>query len=146
MRRQFQDCATTETLWWSRIRGYHACLTELGFYASEPWLSREIHRVICGDASAPTELRFPDLPVIASFTESRAWAKELRAENPKWVSEVDALKNDLSSLFLASLQSCCTPDKNLEQYEIDAASRRLRFAANRLGILGLESIHEELTH
>jgi hypothetical protein len=145
LRVEFRESAGKARTWWSDVLRYRSCLVELGFYITEAWLSRELSRTICIDKGLITQLDFPALPYVASISEAYQWADEFRNLNLEWDHDVKALKRDFSNLFMENLAVIINSSEDGYEHEVDTASRRLRFAANRLGLLGLDSIHSELT-
>lgn len=143
LRSDFRKKSEHEVLWWSGITLYRSCLTELGLYMSEVRLSREISRKIMSDSASNVVLNFADLPEDGTFSNARTWANQFRLDNADWWLSFETMRKELSQLFQDNLNLLQTPDISKRQKEV--ASRRLRFAANRLGILGLGEFHIELT-
>ncbi len=132
--------------WWSNIFRYRACLIELGLFISEARLSRVIARELLNDNDISLKLEFPELPFIATIAEAQDWSREFQTKNQIWDQDVNNLRSDIEELFQTNLLIISESNNNTHQHAVDIASRRLRFAANRLGILGLGNIHEELTN
>ncbi len=72
------------------------------------------------------------------------WAKEFRQRNPQWATDLKELKRDLELLFTDSLTQLKSFPKDADKHLRRTAERRLRFAANRLGLLGLDQVHDRL--
>jgi hypothetical protein len=145
LRSAFRRSAEKRRTWWASISRYRSCLTELGLYTTESWLSRKLSTTISKDRDLDVELVFPILPQVATISEAQQWASEFRSSNPTWILEREALKADLEILFAEGFAVIANSRGTVHKSDFDIASRRLRFAVNRLGILGLENVHSELT-
>lgn len=144
VRADFREASSNQPLWWAKIETYRMCLAELGFYLSASSLSREISRKITNNTPSKLTLAFPNLPDDASMSAAQDWAKQFREQNTAWITEILSLRTDLVNLFQVSLKTL-EEDKDIAQQKKDMANRRLRFAANRISILGFGEIHAQLT-
>ena len=134
---------SSDHVWWTKIEQLRACLTELGLYITTTQLGRAVQRA-CAEKEGADTLDFPSLPVAGTITESMESAKDFRRRNPEWATDLKELKRDLELLFMDSLTQLRSFPKDVDKNLRRTAERRLRFAANRLGLLGLDQVHDRL--
>lgn len=144
-RRRFNNASTNEKIWWTHIANYRLCLIELGIFVPQTWLSRKLMPEISNEDDRSDVIDFPAIPSSISVTVARQWAEKFRAMNPKWLQELVQHKNALIQMFLDNLTIIDAAGEDTDDPEVAAAGRRIRFAANRLGILGFDGIHRKLT-
>ncbi len=146
LRETFKRSSSIEKCWWTNISRYRACLTETGFYFSDSQISREISKKIILNFPDEPVLEFPDLPESGTILLAIEWAKKLRELNPIWWRDIEKIRNDLETLFLKNYGSLSENIDKENQFEIDKSGRQLRFAINRIGALGFQAIHKQLTN
>lgn len=129
--------------WWEIIETYRICLSTLGIYVSTVTLSRKIFKYLFNarmrnkNLAGQSELDFPILPDSNDGEALNRWVKEFKELNSSWLTQVHHLKTELTELF--------DTVHHLDRDDIDKEQqRRLRFAINRLGLLGLEHLNEAI--
>jgi len=146
LRSEFAASSTSQTSWWRNARRYRDCLIELGFYLTEAQLSRRLQQAISASEIPDPELTIPTLPLGGSVAENREWAVDFRRANTDWDSSFAGLKHDLSVLFTDNLAILNTDNEEIDGDRLTSSGRRLKFAANRLGLLGFDRVHAPLTN
>ena len=146
LRSEFAASSTSQMSWWGNVRRYRDCLIELGFYLTESQLSRWLQQAISASEIPTPELAIPTLPFGGSVAENREWAADFWRANPDWKSDFVRLKHDLSVLFTETFAFLNTDNEEIDDDRVTSSGRRLRFAANRLGLLGFDRVHAALTN
>jgi hypothetical protein len=117
----------------------------LGIFISESHLSREISRKINSSNFDNEVLDISDLPRLQTTSFAKEWATQLRSKNPAWWEQVEILKQGIETLFFTNYEFLTSIVEGTSQIDTIKAGRRLRFAANRIGVLGFISIHKQIT-
>lgn len=144
-RGRFRGASASETTWWTHVASYRSCLIELGIFISEAWLSRKLLQEISNEDESAQDLSFPTVPYAISGAATRQWDQGFRATNAEWIQKLSGYRHSLTELFAENQAIVGPATEDVDDPGIAEAGRRMRFAANHLGILGLESIHAELT-
>ena len=144
-RGRFKNASADETTWWTHVANYRSCLIELGIFIPQAWLSRKLLPEISNEDVSQQNISFPTLPFSISVIATRQWAKKFRTMNPEWIQKLSQYKSTLIEIFVENLAMVGSASEDADNPAIAEAGRRMRFTANRLGILGLDSIHVDLT-
>ena len=143
LRADFRRAWSSDHAWWPKIEQLRACLTELGLYITTIQLGRDVQKA-CAEKESADVLEFPSLPVSGTIAESMEWAEDFKRRNLQWATDLKELKRDLELLFTESLTQLKSYPKDIDKHLRRTTERRLRFAANRLGLLGLDQVHDRL--
>lgn len=144
-RMRFSSASPHQSAWWKEVRGYRACLVELGIFMPIGRLSRLMIRGIQRADELPTDkahepLQYPNIPNTTSVEASRAWARKFHDSNPSWVVELQELRTEIEGIFTNSVAILSDPLASPESDSYVRAGRSARFALNRLAVLGFGEV------
>lgn len=130
------------------LTNYEVLLRELGINLPSSWLSRKMRsrlssiRSILNNLRWGQRMRFPPLPAGMRPAERREWARQFIRDNPVWDANRENLITALVQLFADSLEA----HDGSSTHELGQASARrsLRFAVNRLAVLGIRPIADSV--
>lgn len=156
---EFAHKSETENLWWHLIHLYQQCLNSINIYVMENHLSRKVYQYLFQpNRSKKQHLNLPPFPKRDNFSVISNWAKLFHELEVMWLEEKDSLKIKIVDLFNQSVQefrqvvehlknngACITEQ---EKRELIVNRRRLetriRFAVNKLSILGFNEVRKEI--
>lgn len=128
---------------WEFATTYRRLLRSISIYASTSWLRRKIEQnSYWANWLFVSKLRFPPFPDPSDADAEDKWAREFVTLNPQWTEQIDQLRRDLANLCRESIAMLSSP--NSTETEQNKAGRRLKFAAYRLCILGMDKVAELL--
>ncbi|MFW6295792.1 MAG: RNA-directed DNA polymerase, partial [Halothece sp.] len=157
---RFAHHSDKESLWWDLVKSYQQALVSIDVYFTEHYLSRKIYQSIFKNTeSRRDELLFPPFPNNSSFQLVLAWKKEFKGLAQNWLDEKEKLKNDIVQLLhqsIASLEEITKKEGNIKKsqnqeeirhtkIERRRQEKRIRFAVNKLAILGFNNVTKEIT-
>ena len=133
--------------WWELVEQYQSCLQSIGIYIQATDLSRRIDYHIFNqnkyrkNFNGTPELNLTELP-----TDDRGlkqWAAYFEKNNLNWKNYKDSLKAKLVNMFCESWQKlqCLSPTEVRKFRELQT---RIRFSLNKLYLLGLAEISNDL--
>ena len=127
---------------WGFVSTYRRLLRLVSIHVSISWLRRKLEQHSSGLRwLLASKLRFPAFP--SSPDTEDDWSREFLALNADWKKQIERLRHDLADLCQASIDTL-SKSASTEDTERDKARRRLRFAANRLCVLGLDEVADLL--
>ncbi len=148
----FKSYFHNDELWWHHIHHYQQCLREIKIYINDTDLSHKIYKYLYNDKSRERdlakqkdvfglegELKYTQPPDDESFQAIRQWSASFLTSNNVWSENRDNLRKDLVKLFEDSWQELCELNGS-NPNQTRKLERDIRFALNRLSILGLEDI------
>ena len=160
-RTEFSFANQNEVLWWHLIKLYQQCLYSLKIYVTENHLSRKIYQSLFQPSiSREQELNLPPFPNRGNFSVISNWAKRFEELESAWLDKKNRLKRKIINLFNQSLQELRKVAEELnntdsstrkqEKRQMIVQRRRLetriRFAVNKLSILGFDEVWEEIVN
>ncbi|MBW4495672.1 MAG: RNA-directed DNA polymerase [Oscillatoria princeps RMCB-10] len=153
-RKEFRKCynSSDDERWWYFLDCYRQCLQRLSIYVTETHLSRRIYKYLFKSRKKiqqeqELQLRLPELPTDETFPDTDdtlldTWRLSFERSNPDWIKDRDKIRSELINLFRESRKDFKQLDEsNLNR---ERSERRIRFAVNRLCMLGLAEIRQEL--
>ncbi len=144
-RNKFRNYYVSDEKWWYFLDRYCQCLQSINIYVTKKDLSRKIYKYIFKSEKQlkqELQLTLPELPNTEDSPTTKAWPLYFKEYNPDWIAQKDNMRDKLINLFGQSLQELKQLDES--NYNRDRAERRVRFAVNRLCMLGFAEIQEEL--
>lgn len=126
---------------------YHLLLRRVGIYLTDHWLKRKLYQKI----SLPDivnhwryglRVNFPIFPTEGDVALD-LWAEEFMLKNLPWANFRKGLVDDLVTLFNENLS--VLDSSSSDELSRTAATRAIRFATNRLSVLGLDPIVDSIT-
>lgn len=155
----FYDAYRNHDSWWSLIRRYRQCLRSINIFITEPDLSRRISKYLFNswrrdkDLKRDSELKLPLFPRALpdnytlggadSFELVENWKISFINSELEWLEEKNKLRAELINLFQESwreLQQVTSLSYSRER----ELQKRIRFAVNRLSLLGFEGILQDI--
>jgi Reverse transcriptase (RNA-dependent DNA polymerase) len=155
----FDNAYRNNDWWWSLIKRYWQCLRSINIYITEPDLSRRIYKYLFNecrrekDLKREYELKLPNfpgyLPDTSNFLEGDSfklienWEISFIHSQLEWLEDKKALRSELINLFQESWRELqqVTPLSYSRERELQ---RHIRFAVNKLSLLGFKGIAEEI--
>ena len=132
-------------IWWYRVQLYNKCLYHLGIYTSDPQISRNIFKYLFHDNRRRKELKRPSELILPSSLDKNSveelhrWVQIFIKQNSDWIVEKSKLQAEMITLFRSAWDGLQIADNtNVNRQNI--LERRLRFAANKLSLLGFGQI------
>ncbi|MFB8789324.1 MAG: reverse transcriptase domain-containing protein [Potamolinea sp.] len=152
---EFAHNSETESSWWERIHLYQQCLYSIQIYVTETYLSRKIYQYLFQqNTNRNRELDLPPFASSDNFSLISNWARAFEVLQPTCLKDKNNLKAEIIELFkqsLRELRGIVEKIKNIEPEERPKLlikrrklDTRIRFAVNKLTILGFEEIWEEV--
>ncbi|MDJ0516267.1 MAG: hypothetical protein QNJ74_08385 [Trichodesmium sp. MO_231.B1] len=142
-----------ENQWWYLIKIYQKCLRSIQIYIDAPELSRRIDKYLRSETKRQKELKEkPELklPILVddiNDEEIQNWAIVFPNCNSDWIEKKNILREELIKLFLDSSIKLSNLSKQPDNTEKISRTKKLkssiRFAFNKLSLLGLEEIKEK---
>lgn len=142
-RNLFISCAGNEDLWWYRIRTYCGCLRHVGLFSTPALGSRRVHKYLFDSPKRmkylkdTEELAIGQLPAEDTEEAAANWATTFRQSNTKWMEDRQELHIKIVELFHNTWNALKAANP-LPSSEQRLWETRLRFAVNRLAVLGFE--------
>jgi len=144
-----------DDLWWHLVEKYQKCLKSISIYVEIRDLSRKICRYLLDwkqrdrDLKNRQELKLPKLlDFDAEHIEMQSWADIFHNQNKDWVKERDRLSDELAKLFIESFNKLKQLEGVISDRKMNNKKRklksRMRFAFNKLSLLGLIEIKKEI--
>jgi hypothetical protein len=149
-RAEFEKVYNNNDWWWCLIERYRQCLRSINIYVTEPDLSRKISKYLFNskrrkkDLNRKEELNFPPLPNDDNFTAIADWAISFSASESQWIDEKKYLREQLIKLFHMNWIELNKSEEKISITHEKELQRRIRFAVNKLSLLGLAEIREEI--
>ncbi|CAD5976215.1 MULTISPECIES: RNA-directed DNA polymerase [Planktothrix] len=141
-----------DQLWWHYIKCYQQCLKSIRIYTQDRELSRKIYKYLFSQKSRERdlvkqkeifglegELKSTRTPDSESFDVILQWAACFTSSNNEWNENRNKLRKELIDLFNNSWEELRKYNGN-NFNEVRKLQRYIRFALNRLSVLGLEDI------
>jgi hypothetical protein len=155
---RFAHNSDQETLWWELIKTYQQCLFAIDIYVDSAYLSRRIFQVLFQQSKNKIgELNLPPFPKSSNFNIVSNWKRYFEASASVWLDDKNALKQKIVTLFYDSLASLekTTEEIKVSKNNISEEKRklknhrrkqetRLRFAINKLAILGFDDLWKKI--
>ncbi len=139
--------------WWYLIEIYQKCLCSIQIYIDMPDLSRRIYRYLWNEKKRQEglkekpELKLPELIDDINNEEIHNWAIIFQNLNSGWIEKKNLLREELIKLFVDSWRELVNLLKQPNSREKISKTKKLkssiRFAFNKLSLLGLEEIKEK---
>jgi len=148
-RSEFEAAYKNNDWWWELIKRYRECLRSINIYVTEPDLSRKISKYLFNskrrkkDLKGEQELKLPILPNNDNFTTIDNWAKNFESVSAEWISDKKNLRVELINLFCESWKELQHTEGIIPSWKKELP-RHIRFAINKLSVLGLAEIWEEI--
>ena len=148
-----------ESLWWHLIHLYQQCLYSINIHVTETYLSRKIYQYLFQqNAIGKTQLNLPPFPNSDNFSIISNWARLFEDLQAAWLNKKNSLKTNIVNLFHQSLKELRQVVEKLktsngskskqEKRQLLVQRRRLetriRFAVNKLSILGFDEVWKEI--
>ncbi|MFZ1029390.1 MAG: reverse transcriptase domain-containing protein [Limnoraphis robusta] len=158
LRREFERSYRTDDddLWWHLIKRFKSCLNSIQIYVNAPRLSRKVYQFLFDSEERKTklnnqqELVFPEIPYDDLNDSILNWARTFESLNCDWIQKKNELINQLIRLFkdnlteLKALQESHSIEPRQANLKKRTLIRQIRFAINRLYLLGLQDIRKEI--
>jgi hypothetical protein len=149
-RAEFEAAYRNNDWWWCLIERYQQCLRSLNIYVTEPDLSRKISKYLFNskrrkkDLKRKEELKLPPFPNNDTFTAIANWAICFEGSELKWIDEKNNFRTKLIKLFHNSWINLGLSEEEISPSRERKLQRHIRFAVNKLSLLGLAEIQEEV--
>jgi SAM-dependent methyltransferase len=159
LRREFQKAYIKDNndLWWYLVKRFKSCLNSIQIYVDAPSLSRKIYRYLFDPRKRQKDLQEQqELVFIKKYNYHfndyilLEWGDCFERENWYWIHEKQELIHRLIRLFKESLieLKLLQYSQNIDQRQANIRKRTLirhiRFAINRLYLLGLQHVKKEI--
>ncbi|MEB3149880.1 MAG: reverse transcriptase domain-containing protein [Sphaerospermopsis sp.] len=155
---RFAHNSDQENLWWELIKTYQQCLFSINIYVDSPYLSRKVFQVLFQHSENKiNELNLPTFPKSSNFNIVFNWKRGFENSAGVWLDDKNKLKQKIITFFYDSLASLETIieqiriSKNItleEKRKLKNKRReqetRLRFAVNKLAILGFDDLWKKI--
>lgn len=136
-----------DRLWWGLVDRYQDCLQATGIYIKATELSRRINFYLFNWKKRQKDLKGePELILPNLLDENRGikqWTSAFEKANSNWKKDKDSLKAELIGMFCESWQKLKTLETN-DVRKTRKLEKRLRFALNKLYLLGVAEISNSL--
>ena len=139
--------------WWYLIKIYQKCLRYIQIYIDATELSRRIDRYLRSERKRQEELKEkPELklPILVddiNDEEIQNWAIVFQNCNSDWIEKKKVLRQELIKLFIDSWKEfsnlLAQPNSREKISRTKKLKSSIRFAFNKLSLLGLEEIKEK---
>ncbi|MGD1716848.1 RNA-directed DNA polymerase [Dapis sp. BLCC M172] len=150
------DKRDNDNRWWYLIRIYQKCLVYIEIYIDVSDLSRGIYRYLWDEKKRQEglqekpELTLPRLIDDINDEEIYNWAIIFQDCNSDWIQKKNLLQKELIKLFVDSWRELADLLKHSSSREKISKTKKLksslRFAFNKLSLLGLEEIKEKTVY
>lgn len=155
---EFAHKSEPESLWWHLIHLYQQCLYSINIHITESYLSRKVYQYLFQQNKIKKrQLNLPPFPKRDNFSIISNWARLFEELQAAWL-EKNSLKTKIVNLFHQSLQeirqvvehiknnggSTTEQEKRKLFVERRRLETRIRFAVNKLSILGFDEVWEEI--
>ena len=152
---RFREFSQNNEQWWFQIELYSKLLQSVGVFVAPTFVSRQIAKYLYNtrrrnkDIKQSLELTIPAFTHNGQEMDAKLWQQLFTQSNSRWVQRIVQLRNDLVSLFCESWEFLQIT-KDIEASHAKQIQTRMKFAINRLSVLGfgasLESIIQVLTN
>ncbi|NEP77243.1 MAG: RNA-directed DNA polymerase [Okeania sp. SIO3B3] len=147
------DQRDNDNQWWYLIKKYQKCLRSIHIYIDAPELSRKIYKYLWDERKRQKELKERqelNLPILSddiNNKEIQHWARIFQHHNYDWIERKKLLREELIKLFIDSWKEFSNLLAESNSREKISRTKKLkssiRFAFNKLSLLGLEEIKEK---
>lgn len=158
---EFANKSGNERLWWKLVSLYQQCLYSLNIHVTKTYLSRKIYQYIFQQKKRENrELNLPPFPNNDNYSVISNWARRFEELETAWLNDKNSFKQEIVNLFTQSLlelkrvyeqlnKSNTTISKQ-EKRQLIVQRReletRIRFAINKLIILGFDEVWQEIVN
>jgi len=131
--------------WWDFVERYCVCLRAIDIYVTPAELSRQLYKYLFNRRLRQTALSNQNELVFSSIPSEdvESWAEVFHEQNASWFERRYVLQQQLVNLFRENWAWLETLDDD-DEFQRRIATRRIRFAINRLADLGLNPVIEDL--
>lgn len=158
---EFANKSGNERLWWNIISLYQQCLYSINIHVTETYLSRKIYQYLFRQNQRENhELTLPPFPNSDNYSAVSNWARRFEQLEKTWLNKRNSLKEEIVNLFTQSLlilkkisevikktdSTISTQVKRQLIVERRRLETRIRFAINKLIILGLDEVWQEIVN
>jgi hypothetical protein len=158
---EFANKSGNERLWWNLISLYQQCLYSINIHVTETYLSRKIYQYLFQQTKRKNdELNLPPFPNSENYSVISNWARRFEELEKAWLNDKNSLKKEIVNLFTQSLlelkqvykqiNKINNPISQQEKRQLLVQRRRLetriRFAINKLIILGFDEVWQEIVN
>ncbi|MBW4598511.1 MAG: RNA-directed DNA polymerase [Calothrix sp. FI2-JRJ7] len=158
---EFAHKSGNEKLWWNLISLYQQCLYSINIHVTETYLSRKIYQYLFWQNKRENhELTLPSFPNSDNYSVISNWARHFEELEKTWLNNKNSLKEEIVNLFTQSLlmlknfsevikktdSTINTQVKRKLIVERRRLETRIRFAINKLIILGLDEVWQEIVN
>ncbi|MBX9258198.1 RNA-directed DNA polymerase [Desmonostoc muscorum CCALA 125] len=148
-----------EQLWWQLINIYQQCLYSLEIYVTKNYLSRKIYQnLFLSNLSVQQKLNLPILPNTDNFSLISNWTRRFKNLSGDWLHRKDTLKQEVVKFFIQNIKDFVQVDDKIKKTRLSISKQekrqllvqrrrletRVRFAVNKLAILGFEEVWQEI--
>ncbi|MGB3514728.1 MAG: RNA-directed DNA polymerase [Microcoleaceae cyanobacterium] len=147
------DKREDDNQWWYLIKIYQKCLRSIHIYIDAPDLSRRIYKYLRDERKRQKELKeklelkLPTLIDDINEREIQNWAIIFQDFHSDWIEKKDILREELIKLFIDSWKEfsdlLAQPNSREKISRTKKLKSSIRFAFNKLSLLGLEEIKEK---
>jgi len=158
---EFANKNENKRLWWTLISLYQQCLYSINIHIKKSDLSRKIYRYLFQQNQRKSkELNLPTFPNSDNYSVISNWARSFEELEKIWLNEKNSFKKEIINLFHQSLQefrqvveqqkkttsSITKQQKRLLNVKRRRLETRIRFAINKLIILGFDEVWQEIVY
>lgn len=155
---EFAHKSEAESLWWHLIHIYKQCLYSINIHVTESYLSRKVYQYLFPqNKTKKRQLNLPPFPKRDNFSIISNWARLFEELQAAWNEKKNSLKTKIVDLFYQSLQEIRLVEHLIKNgsYTTEQERRklivkrrrletRIRFAVNKLSILGFDEVWEDI--
>jgi hypothetical protein len=158
---EFANKSGNERLWWNLISLYQQCLYSINIHVTETYLSRKIYQYLFQQTQRKNhELNLPPFPNSENYSVISNWARRFEELEKAWLNDKKKLKSEIVNLFTQSLlelkeiseqinkndSTKSQPKKRQFIVQRRRLETRIRFAINKLIILGFDEVWQEIVN
>lgn len=138
-------------MWWTVVKRYQGCLTELGIYITLSDLSRKVRKYLFDaryvhNSTGDSELVFPNLPASTSIQANREWVRDFRELNVEWTGTISELRQRLVTVFNDAESGLAALGEDALAWIERRLRKHLRFAASKLAYLGYGEVYKSMAN
>lgn len=146
---RFRQASQDSGHWWFYTDLYCQLLQFIEIFTTPTYISRQISRYLYNqrrrnkDLQKCAELTIPEFTVNGCAVEPSEWAKSFILANSNWLQQMTEMRRQLTCMFHESWE-LLKNQSDLEPSRAKGLQTRIKFAMNRLKLLGVGEILEPL--
>lgn len=158
---EFANKSGNERLWLHLIGLYQQCLYSINIYVTKSYLSRKIYQYLFQQNQRKNqELNLPPFPNSENYSVISNWTRRFEELEFTWLNNKNNLKKEIVNLFTQSLLELKHIFKQINKNDNTISKQekrqflvqrrrletRIRFAINKLIILGFDEVWQEIVN